>query len=126
MAGESTLKGKLAAKTVSGVLNGKTILASYRLTGTEPSPGEHTISGMDRDPDYGDHIWMTPVRRPGFRVVGVHIKTDAVYTGTAVFGDVWILCAKPIPGNNCLVFTRGFSDLVAALGRFGDAKMTWS
>ena len=130
MAGGSPLQGKLATKTVSGVLNGKAILATYRLTGRAPSPGEYNISGSAPDSLYGEGIWMRPVRSDHpverLRVKFDFGRADAVHTGYENWGDLWFFCAKPIPSHNCLVFTRGLSDLVEALGRFADATMTWS
>ena len=145
---------KLAAGTISGTINGKTIAASFRVKGSKPPSGDYAVQVM-RDPVYGYFLLMAPVPKVKACSVGVGahwielsppgVSANRVWApqqepaaehlvvtlSTAVSAralsiniprlphsaeaPLFILSEKSISGRNCIVLTRGFSELVAAL-----------
>jgi hypothetical protein len=121
----------LASRTISGVVNGKTVHALWdRVVGAPPGKGEYRLMPVEGYPG-GDFIAMDPAPGPGFiydfeaNRAKYETKNDTT-TGTAILANKWALCAKAIPGYRCLVLWSGFADLLAALPPAEYTKITWS
>ena len=129
----STLRGSIERRTLTGVVNGQVISATYRTTGKDVEPGDYYISNW-RDPVFGEYVLATREKNDPPASTGGggggggggwwnprKIKTDfaPISTSTPAYAGQFLLTDKPIAGRDCLVFTRGLSDLIGALKRPG-------
>jgi hypothetical protein len=132
--------------TIIGNIAGKALHVTMRLSQVGPAPpaGAYDIHPPVNDPIYGLIALMTPsTSSPGAAVThttkmegGGMTATEKVFRPQASFfikqggmtstGQVFVLSSRPILGQNSLVISHGFADLMDALTAAGGASVALS
>jgi hypothetical protein len=128
----------MASGTINGNIGNKNIRIVVRpaQAGRGPTAGNYIINPPVNDPIYGMVAMMTPstssAQSPGatnmlkWKLTSpTAIKTvTTAPKGTAE--QVFVLSSRPIPGQNSLVVSSGYADLMDALRAAGGASVTAS
>jgi hypothetical protein len=133
---------KLTYSVASGAINGNIGNKNIRIVvrpaqaGRGPAAGNYMINPPVNDPIYGMVAMMTPstssAQSPGGAQMWkiklsspTAIKTSI--TAPNVAGEqVFVLSSRPIAGQNSLVVSSGYADLMDALRAAGGASVTVS
>jgi hypothetical protein len=131
---------KLAYSLASGTINGNIgnknmhIVVRPAQAGKGPATGNYIINPPVNDPIYGMVAMMTPSTSPTQSpnvAIKTHLTAPTAYkhsttAPTAAAGQVFVLSSRPIAGQNSLVVSSGYADLMDALRAAGGASVTVS
>lgn len=141
------LKFQLANGTVTGFIANKAISFKTQpaTTGSKPPAGNYVIHPPVNDPIYGLVALMTPVGSSGSGNAMGKVYISPILTETKINTElavaklagpafiktgplkpkvVFVLTSRPISGQNSLVVTSGFADLLDALQTAGGTTVT--
>ena len=130
---------QLSNGTVSGHIANRPIHFTVRPTqaGSSPPPGNYMIHPPVNDPVYGWLAYMTPDTGSGpgaarsQKITGASNSVKLPGASAKEFiiskpnrdSPVFVLTSRPITGQNCLIISTGFADLIDALHVSGGSSV---